>query len=158
MKRRKISPLAWGRHTRSSRAAAEAARRWPDILSVCFHPGLVRTRFAAGTGLGMLIKLVPFQATPEQGADEPEGVRRHRNVLRDELDRIDAATRPEHNLYLDAQQLRSVRVVIDIGMHLGLEIPRDAPFRGQGRNEVRDAKNNERHVCGRARVGERPVS
>jgi hypothetical protein len=28
----------------------------------------------------------------------------------------------------------------------------------QGRNEVRDAKNNERHVCGRARVGERPVS
>jgi hypothetical protein len=34
----------------------------------------------------------------------------------------------------------------------------DAPFRGRGRSEVRDAKNNERHVCGRARVGERPVS
>jgi hypothetical protein len=33
----------------------------------------------------------------------------------------------------------------------------DAPFPGQGRSEVRDAKNNERHVCGRARVGERPV-
>jgi hypothetical protein len=28
----------------------------------------------------------------------------------------------------------------------------------QGRSEVRDAKHNERHVCGRARVGERPVS
>ncbi len=28
----------------------------------------------------------------------------------------------------------------------------------QGRSEVRDAKNNERHVCGRARDGERPVS
>mgnify|MGYP007037352674 CR=1 FL=1 len=28
----------------------------------------------------------------------------------------------------------------------------------QGRSEVRDAKKNERHVCGRARVGERPVS
>jgi uncharacterized protein (DUF885 family) len=28
--------------------------------------------------------------------------------------------------YLDAQQLRSVRVVIDIGMHLGLPIPDDA--------------------------------
>ena len=27
----------------------------------------------------------------------------------------------------------------------------------QGRGEVRDAKNNERHVFGRARVGERPV-
>jgi hypothetical protein len=35
---------------------------------------------------------------------------------------------------------------------------RDAPFRWQGCSEVRDAKNNERHVCGRARVGERPVS
>ena len=28
----------------------------------------------------------------------------------------------------------------------------------QGRSEVCDTKNNERHVCGRARVGERPVS
>ena len=28
----------------------------------------------------------------------------------------------------------------------------------QGRSEVRDAKNNERHVCGRARAGKRPVS
>ena len=28
----------------------------------------------------------------------------------------------------------------------------------QGRSEVGDAKNNERHVCGRARAGERPVS
>jgi hypothetical protein len=28
----------------------------------------------------------------------------------------------------------------------------------QGRSEVRDAKKNERHVSGRARAGERPVS
>ncbi len=28
----------------------------------------------------------------------------------------------------------------------------------QGRSEVRDAKKNECHVCGRTRVGERPVS
>ena len=28
----------------------------------------------------------------------------------------------------------------------------------QGRREVGDATNKERHVCGRARVGERPVS
>src|SRR5690606_8427643 len=27
-----------------------------------------------------------------------------------------------------------------------------------GRSKVREAKKNERHVCGRARVGERPVS
>ncbi len=34
----------------------------------------------------------------------------------------------------------------------------DASFTEQGRSEVRDAKKNERHVCGRARPGERPVS
>jgi len=28
----------------------------------------------------------------------------------------------------------------------------------QGRSKIRDARKNERHVCGRARVGERPVS
>ena len=28
----------------------------------------------------------------------------------------------------------------------------------QGRSEVRDATKKERHACGRARVGERPVS
>jgi hypothetical protein len=38
------------------------------------------------------------------------------------------------------------------------EASQDAPFHGQGRSEVRDAKTDERHVCGRARVGERPVS
>src|SRR5687768_9982009 len=35
---------------------------------------------------------------------------------------------------------------------------KDAPCPRQGRSEVRDAKKNERHVCGRARAGERPVS
>jgi hypothetical protein len=42
----------------------------------------------------------------------------------------------------------------------------DAPFHGQGRSEVRDAKNNEahgamnkeRHVCARRRVGKPAVS
>jgi hypothetical protein len=35
---------------------------------------------------------------------------------------------------------------------------KDAPCPRQGRSEVRDAKKNERHVCGRARAGERSVS
>jgi len=46
------------------------------------------------------------------------------------------------------------------GLILTLPAParQDAAFRKRGRCEVRDAKNNERRVCGRARVGERPVS
>ncbi|NED92189.1 DUF885 domain-containing protein, partial [Streptomyces sp. SID11233] len=36
---------------------------------------------------------------------------------------------PEQRLgYLDAQMMRAVRVIIDIGMHLELEIPADSPF------------------------------
>lgn len=47
----------------------EAARRWPDILSVSFHPGVVRSNFGAGTVAGLFFKGMPFLATPEQGAD-----------------------------------------------------------------------------------------
>ena len=43
------------------------------------------------------------------------------------MDELGYLTDPGERLgYLDAQQLRSVRVVIDIGMHLGLPIPDDA--------------------------------
>jgi len=47
----------------------EAARRWPDTLSVCFHPGFVKTRFAAGTPIGALSQLVPFRLSVEKGAE-----------------------------------------------------------------------------------------
>jgi NAD(P)-dependent dehydrogenase (short-subunit alcohol dehydrogenase family) len=44
---------------------AEAARRWPDILSVCFHPGIVRTNFGDRGLLRFLYKYAPFLVTPE---------------------------------------------------------------------------------------------
>jgi daunorubicin C-13 ketoreductase len=49
----------------------EATRRWPDILSTCFHPGVVRTRFGvpAGSVVATFFKLYPFLNTPDQGAD-----------------------------------------------------------------------------------------
>jgi NAD(P)-dependent dehydrogenase (short-subunit alcohol dehydrogenase family) len=43
--------------------AQEATRRWPDILSVSFHPGVVRTRFASGTSSRLLFKL--SRTTPQ---------------------------------------------------------------------------------------------
>lgn len=49
--------------------AQEAARRWPDITTVSFHPGVVRTRFATGTVFGPLMRVMPMLRTPEQGAD-----------------------------------------------------------------------------------------
>lgn len=45
------------------------------------------------------------------------------------MDELGFLTDPERRLgYLDAQMMRACRVIIDIGMHLELEIPADSPF------------------------------
>jgi NAD(P)-dependent dehydrogenase (short-subunit alcohol dehydrogenase family) len=50
--------------------AAEAARRWPEIESYSYHPGVVRTRFGRDSGLvNTFYKLSPFLLSPEKGAD-----------------------------------------------------------------------------------------
>ena len=47
----------------------EAARRWPEIVSTAFHPGVVRTRFGnQNFVIGTFFKLWPFLRTPEKGA------------------------------------------------------------------------------------------
>ncbi len=49
--------------------AIEATRRWPDILSTAFHPGVVRTRFGHDNPLYRLFwRFAPFLRTPDQGA------------------------------------------------------------------------------------------
>lgn len=48
---------------------AEAARRWPDILSVAFHPGVVRTRLGRDRLLySVFFTYWPFLRTPAKGA------------------------------------------------------------------------------------------
>jgi daunorubicin C-13 ketoreductase len=46
--------------------AAEAARRWPEITTVSFHPGLVRTNFGTGPVVRFFYKYAPFLVTPEK--------------------------------------------------------------------------------------------
>ena len=47
--------------------AAEAARRWPELTSVSFHPGVVRTNFGSGNTVWRLFyKYAPFLVTPEK--------------------------------------------------------------------------------------------
>jgi NAD(P)-dependent dehydrogenase (short-subunit alcohol dehydrogenase family) len=45
---------------------AEAARRWPDILSVSFHPGVVRTNFGDRGALRFFYRYTPFLVKPEK--------------------------------------------------------------------------------------------
>lgn len=63
--------------------AAEAARRWPDIVSASYHPGVVRTRFANDNKLVAFgMRIAPFLSSPAQGAEtlvwlvrqKPDGV------------------------------------------------------------------------------------
>jgi NAD(P)-dependent dehydrogenase (short-subunit alcohol dehydrogenase family) len=50
--------------------AAESARRWPDIGSFSYHPGIVRTRFGRhSVVVSTFYKLMPGLRTPVQGAD-----------------------------------------------------------------------------------------
>jgi NAD(P)-dependent dehydrogenase (short-subunit alcohol dehydrogenase family) len=46
--------------------AAEAARRWPEIFSVSFHPGVVRTNFGTGAATKLFYKYAPFLVSPEK--------------------------------------------------------------------------------------------
>lgn len=50
--------------------AAEAARRWPEIHSFSYHPGVVRTRFGRDSGVvSMFYRMAPGLLTPAKGAD-----------------------------------------------------------------------------------------
>jgi NAD(P)-dependent dehydrogenase (short-subunit alcohol dehydrogenase family) len=46
--------------------AAEAARRWPDITSVSFHPGVVRTNFGEGALIRAFYRYAPGLVAPEK--------------------------------------------------------------------------------------------
>jgi NAD(P)-dependent dehydrogenase (short-subunit alcohol dehydrogenase family) len=46
--------------------ASEAARRWPDITSVSFHPGVVRTNFGTGQVTRLFYRFAPGLVTPEK--------------------------------------------------------------------------------------------
>jgi len=46
----------------------EAARRWPEIHSTAFHPGVVRTGLGRGTLSAAFFRLTPGLATPQEAA------------------------------------------------------------------------------------------
>jgi NAD(P)-dependent dehydrogenase (short-subunit alcohol dehydrogenase family) len=50
--------------------AAEAARRWPEIMSTSYHPGVVRTRFGHDSALiSGYYRFAAWLRSPEKGAD-----------------------------------------------------------------------------------------
>jgi NAD(P)-dependent dehydrogenase (short-subunit alcohol dehydrogenase family) len=64
---------AWQAYGQSKAAnilfAAEAGRRWPDVLSVSFHPGVVRSNFGTGAATRFFYRYMPFLTTPQKAGD-----------------------------------------------------------------------------------------
>jgi uncharacterized protein (DUF885 family) len=99
-----------------------------DLISTWYHEGVPGHHLQLAQWVYVAPQLSRYQSSIGGVSANLEGWALYAERLADELGMLpDAAARMG---YLDAQQMRAVRVVIDIGMHLGLPIPAD-----QGRGE-----------------------
>ncbi|MGW0883316.1 DUF885 domain-containing protein [Streptomyces sp. NPDC002671] len=97
-----------------------------DLVSTWYHEGVPGHHLQLAQWAHVAGDLSRYQATVGGVSANAEGWALYAERLMDELGYL---TNPEERLgYLDAQMMRAVRVIIDIGMHLELEIPADSPF------------------------------
>ncbi|WP_225839142.1 DUF885 domain-containing protein [Streptomyces sp. NK08204] len=97
-----------------------------DLVSTWYHEGVPGHHLQLAQWAHVAQDLSRYQATVGGVSANVEGWALYAERLMDELGYL---TDPEERLgYLDAQMMRAVRVIIDIGMHLELEIPADSPF------------------------------
>ncbi|MFJ8822372.1 DUF885 domain-containing protein [Streptomyces sp. NPDC102467] len=104
------------------------ATRFPvyDLLSTWYHEGVPGHHLQLAQWVHVAQDLSRYQATLGCVSANAEGWALYAERLMDELGFLtDAETRLG---YLDAQMMRAARVIVDIGMHLELEIPADSPF------------------------------
>jgi len=95
-----------------------------DLVSIWYHEGVPGHHLQLAQWALVSGELSTYQTSLGSVGANVEGWALYAERLMDELGYF---TDPGERLgFLDAQQLRSVRVVIDIGMHLGLPIPDDA--------------------------------
>ncbi|MEJ8280792.1 DUF885 domain-containing protein [Pseudonocardia spirodelae] len=107
---------------------ANADDRYPlwDLISTWYHEGVPGHHLQLASWALRSTELSTFQTSLVGAVSaDVEGWALYAERLMDELGHHDD---PGSRLgYLNAQMLRAVRVVIDLGMHLSLEIPGDSP-------------------------------
>ncbi|MFD7879727.1 DUF885 domain-containing protein [Streptomyces sp. NPDC059766] len=97
-----------------------------DLVSTWYHEGVPGHHLQLAQWAHVAADLSRYQATLGGVSANAEGWALYAERLMDELGFL---TDAEQRLgYLDAQMMRAVRVIVDIGMHLELEIPADSPF------------------------------
>ncbi|MGX1268559.1 DUF885 domain-containing protein [Streptomyces phaeoluteigriseus] len=98
-----------------------------DLVSTWYHEGVPGHHLQLAQWTYVAKDLSRYQATVGMVSANAEGWALYAERLMDELGFL---TDAEQRLgYLDAQMLRAVRVIIDIGMHAELAIPADSPYR-----------------------------
>ncbi|MGY2064795.1 DUF885 domain-containing protein [Blastococcus sp. SYSU DS0619] len=95
-----------------------------DLVSIWYHEGVPGHHLQLAQWALVSGELSTYQTSLGSVGANVEGWALYAERLMDELGYF--ADPAERLGFLDAQQLRSVRVVIDIGMHLGLPVPDDA--------------------------------
>jgi uncharacterized protein (DUF885 family) len=97
-----------------------------SLVSTWYHEGVPGHHLQLAQWTYLSGELSTFQTSAASVAACSEGWALYAERLMDELGYL---TDPGARLgYLDAQLMRAVRVVIDIGMHLGLAVPGDSPL------------------------------
>ena len=98
---------------------------WGEV-SIAYHEGVPGHHFERGIARYLTGELSRFQTAMGGASGYIEGWALYAERLMAELGYLE---NPDYYLgMLRAQALRSVRVIIDIGMHLGLAIPDDSDF------------------------------
>ncbi|WP_336924194.1 DUF885 domain-containing protein [Aquipuribacter sp. SD81] len=94
-----------------------------DVVSTWYHEGVPGHHMQLAHWTARAGDLTTFQLSVGSVSAATEGWALYAETLMDELGYLRDAG--ERMGYLNAQALRAVRVVIDIGMHLGLRVPAD---------------------------------
>ncbi|MGW7516356.1 DUF885 domain-containing protein [Streptomyces sp. NPDC054796] len=97
-----------------------------DLVSTWYHEGVPGHHLQLAQWAHVADELSRYQTTVGMVSANAEGWALYAERLMDELGFLHNAERRLG--YLDAQMMRATRVIVDIGMHLELEIPADSPF------------------------------
>lgn len=98
---------------------------WREV-SIAYHEGVPGHHFQIATHVAMTDQLSRYQRLVAGTSGIAEGWALYAERLMGELGYLE---NPDYYMgMLDAQALRSVRIIIDIGMHLGLKIPSHSDF------------------------------
>ncbi|WP_328904225.1 DUF885 domain-containing protein [Streptomyces sp. NBC_00441] len=97
-----------------------------DLVSTWYHEGVPGHHLQLAQWIHVSGDLSRYQATVGIVSANIEGWALYAERLMDELGFLSDAE--ERLGYLDAQMMRALRVIVDIGMHLELKIPNDSPF------------------------------